>query len=365
MHCGDQAGETGLSTSIDLDLHNRLYLAFNIPNLASRLSPNNTALDRTGGISHSFSTLEITIISSDPNKLFTKWTLPSRANGTFRNREVTFTEHEHEHEPGARMMSSTNEEDPFLQVQQDVLAQLQNARPLFASYLRIRSLGSSGSTASPELAGARSDLEAALETLDEDLVDLNDAVRAVESNPAQFGLSAAEVTRRKRFVTEVGNEIEDMQDEVSKSQPGGGGGSSSAAARAAKAAANGDLPDPNAFAIPGDDDDDTRGDPYAAEFEERQQMQIMREQDDMMDGTLRVTVGNLRRQADDMGRELEEQREMLEVVDTIADRVGGRLQMGVAKLNHIVRQNEDKYSSCCVAMLILVLIVLLVLLLIL
>ncbi|KXJ92699.1 t-SNARE [Microdochium bolleyi] len=265
------------------------------------------------------------------------------------------------------MMSSTNEEDPFLQVQQDVLAQLQNARPLFASYLRIRSLGSnnkSNNGISPELASARSDLEAALETLDEDLADLNDAVRAVESNPAQFGLNAAEMTRRKRFVAEVGNEIEDMQDEVSKSQPGGA--SSSAAARAAKAAANGDLPDPNAFAIPGDDNDGhDADDPYAAEFEQRQQMQIMREQDDMMDNSLRVTVGNLRRQADDMGRELEEQREMLEVVDTLADRVGGRLQTGVAKLNHIVRQNEDKYSSCCIAMLIFVLILLLVLLLIL
>jgi len=260
-------------------------------------------------------------------------------------------------------MSSTNEEDPFLQVQQDVLAQLESARPLFTSYLRIRSLNSNNSsTVSPELASARSELEAVIETLDEDLADLNDAVRAVESNPTQFGLSAAEVTRRKRFVVDVGNEIEDMQDEVSKS--GGGGSSSSAAARAARAAASGDLPDPNAFAIP-DGEGDDRDDPYAAEFEQRQQMQIMREQDEMMDTTLRTTVGNLRRQADEMGRELEEQREMLEVVDTLADRVGSRLQTGVAKLNHIVRQNEDKYSSCCIAVLIFVLIVLLVLLLIL
>lgn len=248
-----------------------------------------------------------------------------------------------------------------------MLAQLESARPLFTSYLRIRSLNpniNSSSSISPELASARSELEAIIETLDEDLADLNDAVRAVESNPTQFGLSAAEVTRRKRFVVDVGNEIEDMQDEVSKSGGGGPSSSSSAAARAARAAASGDLPDPNAFAIP-DGDDHDRDDPYAAEFEQRQQMQIMREQDEMMDTTLLTTVGNLRRQADEMGRELEEQADMLQAVDTLADRVGSRLQTGVAKLNHIVRQNEDKYSSCCIAMLILVLIVLLVLLLIL
>jgi hypothetical protein len=66
-----------------------------------------------------------------------------------------------------------------------------------------------------------------------------------------------------------------------------------------------------------------------------------------------------------MGRELEEQREMLEEVDTVADRVGGRLATGVQKLQYVMRQNEDRYSSCCIAVLIFVLILLLILLLIL
>ena len=91
---------------------------------------------------------------------------------------------------------------------------------------------------------------------------------------------------------------------------------------------------------------------------------MMREQDEHLDGVFQ-TVGSLRRQADDMGRELEEQREMLEVVDGLADRVGGRLQTGVEKLKYVMRRNEDRLSSCCIAVLITVLIILLVLLLIL
>ncbi|OHE95385.1 syntaxin 6 [Colletotrichum orchidophilum] len=259
------------------------------------------------------------------------------------------------------MMSSANEEDPFLQVQQDVLAQLDSTRPLFTSYLRIRSL--STSPTSPELASARADLESALASLAEDLADLVESVKAVESDPAAFGLSGPEITRRKRLVQDVGGEVEDMREELAKKL-----GDVSAAAKGKSAAVHGgnsDLPDPSAFAIgDGDARDGGSGGDYAAEFEQQQQLEMMREQDGHLDGVFR-TVGNLRRQADDMGRELEEQREMLEVVDSVADRVGGRLQTGVAKLQYVMRHNEDRLSSCCIAVLIFVLILLLVLLLIL
>ncbi|CAK7245061.1 MAG: hypothetical protein STHCBS139747_006628 [Sporothrix thermara] len=243
-------------------------------------------------------------------------------------------------------MASPNDEDPFLQVQQDVLAQLASTRPLFESYLRIRSLSTSAS--SPELTAARADLESALALLAEDLADLVESVRAVQHNPSQFGLSQAEVTRRQRVVDDAGQEVEKMRKELkvaAKANPSGGGG--------------GDLPDPNSFSI-----EDGAGRDNYAEFEREQQLQMMQEQDQHLDGVFQ-TVGNLRRQADDMGRELEEQREMLEVADDLADRVGGRLQTGMQKLQYVIRHNEDRWSSCCIGVLIVVLIILLVLLLVL
>ncbi|OAQ64619.1 target SNARE coiled-coil domain-containing protein [Pochonia chlamydosporia 170] len=241
------------------------------------------------------------------------------------------------------MMSSTNEEDPFLQVQQDVLAQLSSTRPLFASYLRIRSLTNTPS--SPELASARSDLEDALSTLAEDLSDLVASVQAIESNPSQYGISSTEVSRRKRLVQEVGGEIEDMREELAKKidhQPHH----------------REHLPDPDSFAV-GDGD----GDAYA-ELEHQQQLEMMREQDEHLDGVFQ-TVGNLRQQADAMGREIEEQNEMVDEFNQTADRVGGTLQVGMQKLQHVVTKNEDKWSSCCIAVLIFVLILLLILLLVL
>lgn len=171
-------------------------------------------------------------------------------------------------------------------------------------------------------------------------------MQAIESNPSQYGISATEVSRRKRLVQEVGGEIEDMREELHKKIDHGAPGHGE------------DLPDPDSFAV-----GDGEGDAYA-EFEQQQQQVMMREQDQHLDAVFQ-TVGNLRRQADDMGRELEEQREILEVVDDTMGRVEGRLQTGMQKLQYVIRKGEDKWSGCCIAVLIFVLILLLVLLLIL
>jgi len=91
---------------------------------------------------------------------------------------------------------------------------------------------------------------------------------------------------------------------------------------------------------------------------------MMSEQDDTLEQVFH-TVGNLRLQADHMGRELEEQAEMLDEVDGLADRVGGRLQTGLKTMGTVIRRNEERWSGCCVWVLVFVLILLLVLVLVL
>ncbi|MCJ1380786.1 hypothetical protein MMC17_003895 [Xylographa soralifera] len=238
-------------------------------------------------------------------------------------------------------MSFANYDDPFMQVQADVLSTLDITRPLFTSYLRIRSLASSPS--SPELAQARSELETNLQDLSTDLQDLVESVRAAEKDPFRYGLDVEEVGRRRRLVEEVGGEIEDMREELVKVVAGAhvqGGGMG--------------LPSPSAF-----DAESPHEDGYAA-FEQQRQVEIMHEQDEALDGVFK-TVGNLREQAHVMGRELEEQGEMLDEVDTLTDRLGGKLQGGMKKIKTIIRRNEDTMSSCCIGVLIFVLILLLIL----
>ena len=98
-------------------------------------------------------------------------------------------------------------------------------------------------------------------------------------------------------------------------------------------ASNTGLPPPDAFAPEAEGDDD-----YAA-YEHQRQTQIMHEQDEALDGVFQ-TVENLRGQATTMGRELEEQGEILEDVEGITDRVGGKLTGGTKRLGEIIRKNE-------------------------
>lgn len=214
-----------------------------------------------------------------------------------------------------------------------MLSTLQASRPLFSSYLRIRSLAKSPSN--PELQQSRSELETTLTDLSADLDDLVESVRAIEQDPYRYGLELEEVQRRRKLVDDVGAEIEKMRQELQRAVT-----SSAAAANTGGSADASGLPNPaefddNALSPSGED----RGEDYYAAMEQQRQTELMHEQDEQLDGVFR-TVGNLRQQANDMGRELEEQAVIIGEVDTLADRVGGKLTSGMSKIKYIVRKNE-------------------------
>ncbi|KAJ5609367.1 hypothetical protein N7528_009934 [Penicillium herquei] len=213
--------------------------------------------------------------------------------------------------------------DPFLQVQSDVISTLQASRPLFSSYIRIRSLAKNPDN--PELKQSRSELETTITELSTDLDDLVESVRAIEQDPYRFGLELEEVQRRRKLVDDVGAEVEKMRQELQ--------------ATVSHAPAP-ELPNPTEFDAALDEEENRGGDYYAS-LEQQRQTELMHEQDEQLDGVFR-TVGNLRQQANDMGRELEDQAIMIDEVDTLADRVGGKLTNGMARIRHIVRKNEGK-----------------------
>ena len=221
-----------------------------------------------------------------------------------------------------------SQSDPFTQAQTDLLALLDQTRPLLASYLRIRSSASSANT--PELIEARQELEATLTELSADLEDLVASVRAVEGDPYKYGLDVAEVGRRRQLVADVGAEVEGMRRRMLET------------VQAADNHAGGvGLAHPDSFGDPdgaaGEDGDDD----YAA-WQEQRQMDLIHEQDAALDGVFQ-TVGTLRAQADTMGRELEEQAELLEETENITDRVQGKLETGMKKIRYVIEKNEGMF----------------------
>lgn len=159
-------------------------------------------------------------------------------------------------------------------------------------------------------------------------------MRAIEQDPYRYGLELEEAQRRRKLVDDVGDEVEQMHQELQQ---------------AVSNSAVDSLPNPTEFDAALEEEERGRGgDDYYASMEQERQVELMHEQDEQLDGVFR-TVGNLRQQADDMGRELEDQAVMIEEVDTLADRVGGKLSNGMSRIKHIVRKNEGKILPCFVS----------------
>ncbi|KAJ8605716.1 hypothetical protein MRB53_041357 [Persea americana] len=211
--------------------------------------------------------------------------------------------------------------DPFTTVSAEALSLLQSTKPLLQSYLRIA--GTSSPT-SPELLSARADLEAALQDLAADLDDLSASVNAAERDPTRFGIDGQELQRRRALIGNISDELKRME----KAARGDVG--------------DGRLPPPGAFDdVEAEEDEDN----FPA-FEEERQQQLFAEQDVQLEGVGR-TIGNLRAQAEDMGRELEEQGEMLDGVDMLADRVSGKLQAGLTRIGWVIKKNEGQLRVEC------------------
>ena len=143
---------------------------------------------------------------------------------------------------------------------------------------------------------------------------------------SRYGLEIDEVERRRCLVRDVAAEVEDMHTELDKTVHN--------AQNKGKGRADA-LPHPSDF----DEGDGEDGEDGYGEFEQQRQEEIMHEQDEALDDVFK-TVGNLRAQADTMGRELEEQADLLDDVDNVADRVGGKLQNGIKKIGWVIRKNE-------------------------
>lgn len=172
-------------------------------------------------------------------------------------------------------------------------------------------------------------METTLKDLSSDLEDLVESVRAVEQDPYRYGLEIDEVERRRRLVEEVGGEVEDMRDELQKTVH-------DAQSKGKAGLNNTMLPDPDTFDEPDD----------YAHFEQERQQEMMHEQDEALDDVFQ-TVGTLRQQADAMGQELEEQGHMINEVETITDRVGGKLQTGIKKVGWVIKKNEGSALLPC------------------
>ena len=113
--------------------------------------------------------------------------------------------------------------------------------------------------------------------------------------------------RRRKLVDDVGVEVEKMRLELQQT--------------VSHSAVDGALPNPTEFDAALEEEERAQqqrggqgGDDYYVSMEQQRQSDLMHEQDEQLDGVFR-TVGNLREQANHMGRELEDQAIMIDEVE--------------------------------------------------
>ncbi|KAF8474447.1 t-SNARE [Russula ochroleuca] len=246
--------------------------------------------------------------------------------------------------------------DPYHQVQSEIQSSLLAAEQLRATFLRIRSTAREGNE---ELEWARNELKATLAALETDLGDLEESVKIVETTGARmFGLDDGEVIKRRRYVSHVRSELENMRAEVEgrpkfdnvrhtslRSLRWDTGGPST------PIPSNPHSPAPASAHEP-------MGEDHQAQWA-RQEQEMMIQQQDQTINSISGTLSTIAQQAGLMGSEISEHNEMLDDLDHGVERTDSKLSDAVRRMRKFVRETEERKSGWCIAILIAVLLILL------
>lgn len=228
--------------------------------------------------------------------------------------------------------------DPFAEVEQDCWSQIH----LLETFVYNTSYITDEATL---------DFQNNYQELHETLEDLRQAVRILESNPAQFKLTSSDIATRKQVMAQLESKSRELNEEWTRraTNPHRVREVTSMNNRISQDAAR--------------DDNDPFTDTARIdlEFDQYQQQEMIHEQDTQLDA-IHITMQNLNQQATLMGSELEEQGYMLEDLDQELDTVGGKLQRGMKRVNYVIEKNRETASMCCIGVLVVVLCILLVIL---
>lgn len=224
--------------------------------------------------------------------------------------------------------------DPFKSVLADAEKQLGSAQLLLRQYR---------AQPSPD---KLVDLHNTIQEISEIIRELTQSIAAVQARPDQFGFSALEIESRIEQVGHINNQVNDIQE--------------------ALAGIRQDSRRGNGLWNQGEQqrrDETERGAQEAPVLEEDRQMlfqSTMAEQDTILD-EVEQTVASLRKQANVMSRELDDQAELIDDFEGRVDSSNDRIRRGMKRVDWVLRNNRDALSSCCIGFLIIVLIILLTL----
>ncbi|KAI8842530.1 syntaxin 6, N-terminal-domain-containing protein [Chytridium lagenaria] len=272
-------------------------------------------------------------------------------------------------------------EDPFYSVKDEVEVTLGTALQVFDRLRTLRTTPTGWGSDSNLITSDSEDtkwltdeLEETIISLEEDLQDLSETIRVVESNRFQIRLDAKEIAARKTFVATA------RRKPLKHPKPISSGASSSSTL-------NGSTTYPPSWTSPPKsqfqndrdalfggksrldvfgrmrDEEARQSNQRFIEHESGFQQQIIRDQDAQLEDVM-GTVGNLKEVAIVMGRELDDQARLLDDLESGVDTTAGKLRMGLKRMKEFMDANADSKQQWTICILISVLVFLLFILLI-
>ncbi|XP_065828933.1 syntaxin-6-like [Oscarella lobularis] len=248
-------------------------------------------------------------------------------------------------------------EDPFFVVKDEVTQSIKNAEGL---YQRWKELLANPSTAGgQEYDWVTQELKNGIKSIEWDLEDLEETIRAVERNPEKFRIDAREITTRKAFVTETKQKVKAVRDDLNsaatkskveqtkrKDLMGGNGGAASASSSKGRYARL--------------DNELERNNQDFIEDQFQQQQTVMKEQDEQLE-LVGQSVGVLKQMGEQIGNELDDQAVMLDDLDQDLDNTQSKLT-GVRKtVDRVIKMADDKKQCCIIITLIVVVLIIVIL----
>lgn len=234
----------------------------------------------------------------------------------------------------ARRRADNYEMDPFTEVLQDAEQQQANLSQLLAQ-----------NSFTDE---SKHDFDSKLLELQETIEDLKESIESSKADPEFFKITPETIKEREDI---VGN-LSSQYDKLSSQWNELGSSKSLTPFKRFEGDAGGD----HEAGTQNSDGVDTD----TARFNAMQQQQMLREQDEHLDGVY-ASMQTIQHQARAMGTELEEQAFIMEDLEGELDRIGSKVGRGLKRVDHFIRSNQETASDCCIGLLIVALIVLLVL----
>ncbi|KAL4634855.1 syntaxin-6 [Arapaima gigas] len=256
-------------------------------------------------------------------------------------------------------------EDPFFVVKGEVQKAVNTAQGLHQRWSEL--LQDPATASKEEVDWTTNELRNSLRSIEWDLEDLDETINIlhiVESNPRKFNLDAAELNKRKAFITSTRQTVKKMKESMSSPMSQAMTEKNKQIGRQTllgDSGSRGPMWQSGTDKYSRLDRELQSANSHFIEEQQSQQQLIVEQQDEQLE-LVSGSIGVLKNMSQRIGQELDEQAVMLDDFSHEMDNTQSRLDNVMKKLAKVSHMTSDRRQWCAIGVLLAILFVVLILL---